>query len=34
LLAPRSPYAAALEGYDLVAELRDILAICRRLADN
>jgi hypothetical protein len=34
LLAPGSPYAAAIEGYELVPELRDILAICRRLAED
>lgn len=31
LLAPGSPYAAAIEGDPLVPELRDILAACRRL---
>jgi hypothetical protein len=31
LLAPSSPYAAAIEGYQLVPELRDVLAGCRRL---
>ena len=32
LLAHDSPYAAAIERYDLVPELRDLLALCRRLA--
>lgn len=32
LLAPGSAYAAAIESYDLVPELHEILATCRRLA--
>ncbi len=31
LLAPGSPYATSIEGYDHVPELRDVLAACRRL---
>jgi hypothetical protein len=32
LLAEGSPYAVAIENYQLVPELRDVLAACRRLA--
>jgi hypothetical protein len=31
LLAADSPYAAAIERYPLVPELREVLAACRRL---
>jgi hypothetical protein len=31
ILAPGSPYAAAIENYQLVPELREVLDICRRL---
>ncbi len=31
LLAPGSPYATAIERYDLVPELREVLEACRRL---
>lgn len=32
MLAPGSPYAAAIENYQLVPELREVFAACRRLA--